>query len=238
VAKELNMPNRLRSGIIPSATRTAVRFGLPAVLLSVLLVLHLQAETVSRRSTPTPQPAESAGLPRIGLSETVLYFEAERFMELPPVQVITIFNTQDIGVLHWDLDVDRGWLSASPATGQQNEANISVWIIGSFQVLGQHTGHIIVGSNNAVNAPETVWVHLNMLCPIELTGDVNDDGQINQTDIIYLVNHLLRGGPQPLPLVEAGDVLCDGDLDLGDVIYLVNFILKAGPSPCNACALI
>jgi len=232
------MPNRLRSGIIPSATRTAVRFGLPAVLLSVLLVLHLQAETVSRRSTPTPQPAESAGLPRIGLSETVLYFEAERFMELPPVQVITIFNTQDIGVLHWDLDVDRGWLSASPATGQQNEANISVWIIGSFQVLGQHTGHIIVGSNNAINAPETVWVHLNMLCPIELTGDVNDDGQITQSDIIYLVNHLLRAGPQPLPLVQAGDVLCDGDLDLGDVIYLVNFILKAGPSPCNACALI
>ena len=232
------MPNRLRSGIIPSATRIAVRFGLPAVLLSVPLVLNLQAETVSRRSTPTPQPAESAGLPRIGLSDTVLYFEAERFMVVPPVQVITIFNTQDVGVLHWDLDVDRGWLSASPPNGQKNEVNISVAIIRTIEVLGQHTGHIIVGSNNAVNAPETVVVHLNILCPIELTGDVNDDGQITQTDIIYMVNHLLRGGPQPLPLEQAGDVLCDGDLDLGDVIYLVNFILKAGPSPCNACAML
>ena len=55
-------------------------------------------------------------------------------------------------------------------------------------------------------------------------------------DIIYMVNHLLRAGPAPVPVPEAGDVNCDGSLALGDVIYLVNFLLRGGPSPCNACS--
>jgi hypothetical protein len=79
---------------------------------------------------------------------------------------------------------------------------------------------------------------LEVLCPIAETGDANGDGKLSQSDIIYLVNHLLKAGPAPTPVPEAGDVNCDGSLALGDVIYLVNFLLKAGPSPCNACSLL
>jgi hypothetical protein len=36
-------------------------------------------------------------------------------------------------------------------------------------------------------------------CPIAATGDANEVGGINSTDIIYLVNYVLKAGTEPLP---------------------------------------
>lgn len=65
-----------------------------------------------------------------------------------------------------------------------------------------------------------------------MTGDVNMDGTITASDIIYFVNHVFKGGPAPLPVPEAGDVNCDQALTSADVIYLVNYVFKGGPGPC------
>lgn len=77
-------------------------------------------------------------------------------------------------------------------------------------------------------------------CPIPPggTGDVNQAGGIVTSDIIYLVNYVLKGGPAPLPCTASGDVNCDGTVSNSDIIYLVNFVLKGGPAPCDACTLI
>ena len=64
-------------------------------------------------------------------------------------------------------------------------------------------------------------------------GDTNGDGHVDLSDVIFLANYLLTGGPAPEPFVT-GDVDCDGDVDLGDVIYLANFYLKGGPPPCSS----
>lgn len=63
-------------------------------------------------------------------------------------------------------------------------------------------------------------------------GDVNSDRNINLSDVIYLANYMLKGGPAPIPL-ESGDVDCDIYINLGDVIYLANYLLKGGPPPCR-----
>lgn len=76
------------------------------------------------------------------------------------------------------------------------------------------------------------------VCPITLTGDVNAAGGIVTSDIIYLVNFVLKGGPAPLPCTAAGDVNCAGGVATSDIIYLVNFVLKGGPAPCDACSLV
>jgi len=65
-----------------------------------------------------------------------------------------------------------------------------------------------------------------------LKGDANGDWKINLSDVIYLANYLLKGGPEPQPL-ESGDVNCDDKINLGDVIYLANYLFKGGPPPCN-----
>jgi hypothetical protein len=76
------------------------------------------------------------------------------------------------------------------------------------------------------------------VCPVVMTGDVNQSGDRSTSDIIYLVNAVLKGGPAPLPCPAAGDVNCDHNLATSDIIYLVNSVLKGGPAPCDVCTMI
>ena len=72
-------------------------------------------------------------------------------------------------------------------------------------------------------------------CLAALAGDVNLTGSVNSTDIIVLVNYVLKGGPLPEPCEANGDVNCNGSVNSTDIIYLVNYVLKAGPLPCDIC---
>jgi hypothetical protein len=78
----------------------------------------------------------------------------------------------------------------------------------------------------------------NRQCIVSLTGDVNGDNLITSADIIWLVNHIFKGGPAPRPCPAAGDVNCDGVLTSADIIVLVNFVFKSGPRPCDVCSII
>lgn len=70
------------------------------------------------------------------------------------------------------------------------------------------------------------------ICQI-LVGDVNADGVITSSDIIYLVNHEFKGGPAPMPFASAGDVNCDTIITSSDIIYMVNYVFKGGEEPCT-----
>ncbi|KPL01561.1 MAG: hypothetical protein AMJ90_07690 [candidate division Zixibacteria bacterium SM23_73_2] len=61
-------------------------------------------------------------------------------------------------------------------------------------------------------------------------GDMQDNGKIDLSDVIYLANYLLKSGTAPCPL-GSGDVNCDGKFELADAIYLANYHLKGGPKP-------
>jgi hypothetical protein len=72
-------------------------------------------------------------------------------------------------------------------------------------------------------------------CPIAISGDVNVNGTVTSADIIYLVNHIFKGGAAPLPCPASGDVNCSGALTSADIISLVNYVFKGGAPPCNTC---
>jgi len=67
--------------------------------------------------------------------------------------------------------------------------------------------------------------------PLLAIGDVDGNGEIGLTDVVFLINYTLKGGDPPDPL-ETGDVNCDGEVNLADVVYLINYVLKGGPEPC------
>lgn len=74
-------------------------------------------------------------------------------------------------------------------------------------------------------------------CCVDFTGNINDDasGDVDLSDLIYFVNYLFLGGPNPACLATAnvdGDTECS--IDLSDLIYLVNSLFLGGPSP-SAC---
>jgi len=77
------------------------------------------------------------------------------------------------------------------------------------------------------------------VCPLppEFTfaGDADASDQINVADLVYLVNYLFKGGPEPIPIFLSGDSDCDLMLNVADLVYLVNYLFKGGPPPCNHC---
>jgi hypothetical protein len=61
-------------------------------------------------------------------------------------------------------------------------------------------------------------------------GDATGDGEVDASDVIYLLNYLFAHGPAPSPL-EAGDADCSGEVDVADVIFLLNYLFIGGPAP-------
>lgn len=69
-------------------------------------------------------------------------------------------------------------------------------------------------------------------------GDVDEDGQLDLTDALYLLRHLLAGGPEPKPGAcggqngaQNGDVNGDSTLDILDATHLLLHLFAGGPLP-------
>jgi hypothetical protein len=65
-------------------------------------------------------------------------------------------------------------------------------------------------------------------------GDVNDDGKVTAEDAIFIVNHVFKGGPEPVP-AAMGDVDASCTITAGDIVYIVNYIFKGGATPLDGC---
>ena len=64
------------------------------------------------------------------------------------------------------------------------------------------------------------------------TGDVDSNGKINVSDVVYLINYCYKGGPAPNPLLK-GDVTADGLVNANDIIHLINYLFRYGMPPCH-----
>jgi hypothetical protein len=82
---------------------------------------------------------------------------------------------------------------------------------------------------------KTRWSNEIWSFDLENYGDVSGDGQINVSDVVFLINYLFIGGPAPQPL-SAGDVNGDCVVNTTDVVYLINYLFIGGPAPKLGCA--
>ncbi len=66
-------------------------------------------------------------------------------------------------------------------------------------------------------------------------GDINGSGgSTNIADLVYMVDYMFIGGPEP-PSMEMADVDgSGGGLDIADLVYLVDYMFNQGPPP--ACS--
>ncbi len=69
-----------------------------------------------------------------------------------------------------------------------------------------------------------------------LMGDVNNDGQVNVSDVTLVVNHILNNGSSIN--TEMGDMDHSGDITISDVTLLVNAILTNSGSSATQPAIL
>jgi hypothetical protein len=61
-------------------------------------------------------------------------------------------------------------------------------------------------------------------------GDVNGSCGVDIDDIVYLIQYIFGGGPEPV-CYKSGDANGDGAIDIDDVVYIINYIFLGGPPP-------
>jgi hypothetical protein len=61
-------------------------------------------------------------------------------------------------------------------------------------------------------------------------GDVNQDGEPNTADVVFLLNYLFVDGPPP-DFEQLGDLNRDCEINSADIVYLLSFLFADGPSP-------
>lgn len=97
-----------------------------------------------------------------------------------------------------------------------------------INVVIEDTTQLVRKDDFGTMSSSTSWaVHTDKAPPF--LGDVNVDGIVSSSDIIYLVNHVFKSGPPPLPVPVTGDLTCDGSVTSADIIRLVGYVFKSGP---------
>ncbi len=87
----------------------------------------------------------------------------------------------------------------------------------------------VASSNNATWSRSFAAFTTEFIC-----GDINGDGGelIDISDLVYLVEYMFNGGPEP-PNLSAADV--NGShampIDISDLVYLVDYMFTGGPEP-------
>ncbi|MDH4035723.1 MAG: M28 family peptidase, partial [candidate division Zixibacteria bacterium] len=65
-------------------------------------------------------------------------------------------------------------------------------------------------------------------------GDIDNNGQIDIGDLVYLVDYMFLGGPPP-PVMNSADVDASCQIDIADLIYVVVYFFDGGPLPLPGC---
>jgi len=108
----------------------------------------------------------------------------------------------------------------------------------SYQLRGT-AGQVAVGSGGSANyrLSHGFWQDFSgggTCCMGPMRGNVDYDpgDAIDISDLVYLVDFMFNGGPEP-PCFEEADIDGSGaaPIDISDLVYLVDYMFTGGPPP-------
>ena len=66
-------------------------------------------------------------------------------------------------------------------------------------------------------------------------GDVDNDDQLDVSDITALIDFLYQTHTPPFPSVLLGDCNCNSVIDISDIAHLISYFYLSGPPPVKPC---
>jgi len=54
-------------------------------------------------------------------------------------------------------------------------------------------------------------------------GNADGVGVVDIDDVVYLIDYVFQGGPEPIPLAS-GNADCEGVIDIDDILYIINYV--------------
>jgi PKD repeat protein len=149
---------------------------------------------------------------------------------------VEIFRDDVAGELVFALTADGGGGNPKLESGEGEIAKL-YFEIGTDAQCGQSSAvdtsiigsHAIRLSNS--NVAYSPYVRDGeVIVETDLRGDADNSGGHDMLDILFLVNYLYKGGPEPVTL-RAGDANADGNVNMLDILYLIAYLYKGGPPP-------
>jgi Subtilase family/Dockerin type I domain len=64
-----------------------------------------------------------------------------------------------------------------------------------------------------------------------ICGDANNDGTVNTSDAIHVINYVLIGGPPPEPVLACGEANSDETVNISDAVWIINYVYVGGAPP-------
>ncbi len=172
------------------------------------------------------------GNPNLGMAPVVTNYPPETPVQpsgivqgLPDVQYEFSGSTTDpdgdnlLYMFDWGDETNSGWLG--PYASGETCMDSHIW--------SSSGGYDVKVKAKDTNDAESDWSG-SLYVAIYACGDCNDDGILDLSDAVYILNYLYKSGSAPDPL-ESGDANGDDLLDLTDAVFILNYLYKSGPAP-------
>ncbi len=171
---------------------------------------YISATNVNAKTISKPFVAPDGTFTFTVQGDDVEFFSENRNVTIDEnVEFIYTGCVDDFTSIEWDFGA-----GAQPAT-----ANTAGPHTVTYDTFGDKTISLTINGDNTITKTDYIAVESDVLL-----GDVNDDGEINVQDIVWLINYIL-GDPDPLFNEEAADVNQDTFIDVSDVAAIANLIM-------------
>lgn len=154
-----------------------------------------------------------------------IYITTVDTVSLTVVPMVPVYHELDIG---WYLDSEMIPDATDP----------ELMIAGDVMGGGVHELRVDVKDSTYLVRTDTTGLltdsHLWIVdCELPyVCGDADDSGDTDIDDVVFLINFIFAGGPEPIPY-ESGDTNCSGTVDIDDAVWLINYIFSGGNTPCD-----
>ena len=69
-------------------------------------------------------------------------------------------------------------------------------------------------------------------------GDANEDGSVNVSDAVFIINYVfVTGSPEPKPVKACGDANSDASVNVSDAVFIINYVFVVGSPAPNDCSI-